>query len=110
MIKKTIETDKKPKINLERAYSILKKPVVTEKSTLVSQDRQYVFKVAPDATKPELKAAVEFIFKVKVDSVNTLVRKGKTRKFKGRLGKMSDAKFAYICLKEGHTIDIGAGL
>jgi large subunit ribosomal protein L23 len=69
-----------------------------------------VFKVAPDATKPQIKAAVEKLFNVKVTGVNTLVRKGKTKRFKGILGTQSDVKRAIVTLAEGHTIDVTTGL
>jgi LSU ribosomal protein L23P len=97
-------------ISDERAYDIIRVPHVTEKSTLISQYRQFVFETAKDANKVEIKEAIEKIFKVKVDAVNTLVRKGKTKRFRGRIGQRSDRKFATITLAEGHTIDVGAGL
>lgn len=98
------------KISLERAYDIIKAPIVTEKATQVSQYRQFVFKTADDANKIEIKEAIEKIFKVKVESVNTLNRPGKQKRFKGYLGKRSGFKKAIVTLAEGHSIDIGAGI
>jgi large subunit ribosomal protein L23 len=97
-------------ISMECAYDIIKTPLITEKSTLMTQNRQFAFEVCSKATKKEIKQAVEKIFKVKVDSVNTLNQKGKLKSFKGRIGRRSDRKKAYVCLAEGHTIDIGATL
>lgn len=98
------------RISLERAYDIIKTPLVTEKSTLISQYRQFAFQVADDANKIEIKEAIEKIFKVKVDSVNTLNRPGKTKVFRGRVGKRSSTKKAIVTLQEGHTIDVGTGV
>jgi large subunit ribosomal protein L23 len=92
----------------ERHYNILRNPIVTEKSTLGSQNNQMTFAVSLDATKPEIKAAVESIFNVKVTAVNTLVRKGKARRFGGILGRRSDEKKAIVTLAEGQTIDVAA--
>jgi large subunit ribosomal protein L23 len=91
-------------------YDILVAPVITEKSTLASEQNQVVFKVAPNATKPEIKAAVEALFSVKVKGVNTLVRKGKTKRFRGIKGKQGDVKKAIVTLEEGHSIDVTTGL
>ena len=96
--------------SMERALSILKAPLVTEKSTLASQYRQFGFLTTMDATKFEIKAAVEQIFKVNVTDVNTIVVKGKTKRFRGREGRRSDYKKAFVTLKEGQSIDVGAGL
>jgi len=92
----------------EKSYTILRHPVVTEKSTLGSQNGQVTFRVPLEATKPEIKAAVEAIFNVKVTAVNTLVRKGKNRRFGGILGRRSDEKKAIVTLAEGQTIDVSA--
>ena len=92
------------------AYDIIVAPVITEKSTLVSEANQVIFKVARKATKPEIKAAVESLFKVKVKAVNTLVRKGKLKTFRGRRALQSDVKKAIVTLEEGHSIDITTGL
>ena len=92
------------------AHDIIRAPVITEKSTLVSEHNQVVFKVAMTATKPDIKEAVERLFNVKVLAVNTLIRKGKTKRFKGVKGQQSDFKKAIITLQEGQTIDISTGL
>ena len=93
-----------------RHYDVIVAPVITEKSTLVSDNNQVVFKVAPKATKPEIKAAVEALFGVKVTAVNTLVRKGKTKRFRGTVGRQSDVKKAVVTLAEGQSIDVSTGL
>jgi large subunit ribosomal protein L23 len=93
-----------------RHYDVIVAPVITEKSTLVSDNNQVVFKVAPKATKPEIKAAVEALFKVKVTAVNTIVRKGKTKRFRGTIGRQSDIKKAIVTLAEGQSIDVSTGL
>jgi len=93
-----------------RHYDVIVSPVITEKATTASEHNQVVFKVALTATKPQIKEAVEKLFDVKVKSVNTLVRKGKTKVFKGRKGVQNDVKKAVVTLAEGHTIDITTGL
>ena len=93
-----------------RHYDVIIAPVITEKATKVSEHNQVVFKVARSATKPEIKEAVEKLFDVKVKAVNTLVRKGKTKIFKGRRGELSDVKKAIVTLEEGHRIDVTTGL
>ena len=90
------------------AYDVIVSPVITEKSTLVSEANQVIFNVSPRATKAEIKAAIESLFKVK--AVNTLVRKGKLKTFRGRRALQSDAKKAIVTLVEGHHIDIATGL
>ena len=92
------------------AYDVINSPVITEKSTLVSEANQVIFKVAPKATKPQIKAAVESLFGVKVKAVNTLVRKGKVKTFRGRRAQQSDTKKAIVTLEEGHSIDVTTGL
>ncbi|HEX5931611.1 MAG TPA: 50S ribosomal protein L23 [Methyloceanibacter sp.] len=87
-------------------YDIILAPVITEKATAVSEANQVVFKVRRDATKPEIKAAVETLFKVKVLSVNTLTRKGKAKNFRGVRGRQQDVKKAIVRLAEGQTIDV----
>ena len=87
-------------------YDVILAPVITEKATAVSESNQVVFKVRRDATKPEIKAAVEALFKVKVLSVNTLTRKGKKKIFRGVRGKQQDVKKAIVRLVEGQTIDV----
>jgi large subunit ribosomal protein L23 len=97
--------------NIEpRHYDIILAPVVTEKATMASEHNKVVFKVARKATKPQIKEAVEKLFDVKVKSVNTLVRKGKTKAFRGTFGSQSDVKRAVITLEEGHRIDVTTGL
>jgi large subunit ribosomal protein L23 len=91
-------------------YDVIVSPVITEKSTLVSEANQVIFNVAPTATKAEIKAAIETLFKVKVKAVNTLVRKGKLKTFRGHRALQSDAKKAIVTLVEGHHIDIATGL
>lgn len=91
-------------------YDIVLAPVVTEKSTRVSEHNQVVFKVRTDATKPQIKAAVEGLFGVKVKAVNTLIQKGKTKRFRGRVGRRSDVKKAIVTLQEGQSIDVTTGI
>jgi large subunit ribosomal protein L23 len=91
-------------------YDVLVAPVVTEKSSMASENNQVVFKVAAGATKAEIKSAVEKLFDVKVEAVNTLTRKGKNKIFRGRRGRQSDVKFAVVRLKEGERIDVAAGI
>ena len=93
-----------------RHYDTIIAPVITEKSTMASEHNQVVFKVANGATKPEIKAAVEALFNVKVAGVNTLVRKGKLKRFRGIKGRQKDYKKAIVTLVEGHSIDVTTGL
>ena len=93
-----------------RHYDVLIAPVVTEKATTASEYNKVVFKVARDATKPQIKEAVEKLFDVKVTKVNTLIRKGKVRIFKGRPGELQSTKRAVVTLEEGHRIDVTTGL
>lgn len=93
-----------------KAYDIIRNPVVTEKSTMASEHNQVVFDVAIDASKPEIKAAVEALFSVKVKAVNTIVRKGKVKRFRQVLGRRKDVKKAVVTLVDGQTIDISTGL
>jgi large subunit ribosomal protein L23 len=88
------------------AYDVIIAPVITEKATAVSESNQVVFKVRRDATKPEIKAAIEQLFGVKVLAVNTILRKGKTKIFRGVRGKQQDVKKAIVRLAEGDTIDV----
>ncbi len=97
-------------LSREAMYEIVRSPVITEKSTLLNEKNQVVFRVAIGASKPEIKAAVEGLFSVKVEAVNTLVAKGKTKRFKGRPGVRSDVKKAYVQLAEGQSIDLTTGL
>jgi large subunit ribosomal protein L23 len=96
--------------NDPRHYDVIVAPVITEKATLASEQNQVIFWVAPHATKPQIKEAVEKLFDVKVKHVNTLVRKGKVRNFRGRRGVLSDVKKAIVTLEEGHRIDVTTGL
>jgi large subunit ribosomal protein L23 len=91
-------------------YDVIVAPVITEKATMASEANQVIFKVRNDATKLEIKAAVERLFDVKVEAVNTLIRKGKRRVFKGTRGVRSDLKKAVVTLAEGHKIDVTTGL
>jgi large subunit ribosomal protein L23 len=93
-----------------RHYDVILSPVVTEKSTSVSEHGKIVFNVRRDATKPLIKEAVEKLFNVKVESVNTLVRKGKVKNFRGRRGQQSDVKKAIVTLAAGQSIDVTTGL
>ncbi|MBX6425263.1 MAG: 50S ribosomal protein L23 [Variibacter sp.] len=93
-----------------RHYDVIIAPVITEKATAASERNQVIFKVAKNATKPQIKEAVERLFDVKVKSVNTLVRKGKVRAFRGVRGVTSDVKKAIVTLEEGHSIDVTTGL
>jgi large subunit ribosomal protein L23 len=93
-----------------RHYDVIVAPVITEKSTMASELNQVVFKVARNATKPQIKEAVEKLFDVKVKSVNTIVRKGKIKAFKGTVGEQSEVKRAIVTLEEGHRIDVTTGL
>ena len=91
-------------------YDLIRKPVITEKATLASEGGAVVFEVAMDATKPEIKQAIEGLFNVKVKAVNTTITKGKVKRFRGRPGKRRDVKKAYVTLVEGSTIDVTTGL
>ncbi len=91
-------------------YDVIVAPVITEKATLASEANQVIFKVRKNATKPEIKAAVEHLFDVKVEAVNTLIRKGKRKMFKGTRGVRSDLKKAVVTLAEGQKIDVTTGL
>jgi len=91
-------------------YDLIKKPIITEKATMASENGAVVFQVAMDASKPMIKEAVEAVFGVKVKAVNTVVTKGKAKKFRGRPGERSDKKKAYVTLEAGNTIDVATGL
>ncbi len=97
-------------MSTERHYNVIRSPIITEKSTMASEHNQVMFNVALDATKPEIKAAVEELFSVKVKAVNTLVRKGKATRFRGVRGRKNDVKKAIVTLDEGHAIDVTTGL
>ena len=96
---------KKP-VSLERAYTIIKTPLVTEKTTMGSEHGHVTFRVALDASKAEIKSAVEQIFTVKVTAVNTSILKGKVKRFKNTVGKRIDVKKAVVTLAEGQTLDV----
>ena len=98
------------KMTPTEAYSFITSPVITEKSTNGSEHNQVTFRVPLDATKPQIREAVEILFKVKVTAVNTLILKGKTKRFRGRLGQRSDVKKAIVTLAEGSRIDVTTGL
>ncbi|MBP02836.1 MAG: 50S ribosomal protein L23 [Rhodospirillaceae bacterium] len=95
---------------VELHYDVIRAPLITEKSTLVSEFNQVMFKVAIWATKPQIKEAVESLFKVNVVAVNTLVQKGKVKRFRGQRGKRSDSKKAIVTLADGQSIDVTTGL
>jgi len=92
------------------AYDVIVMPVITEKATMVSEHNQVIFRVRREATKPQIKEAVEKLFGVKVKAVNTLNRKGKVKRFRGRLGTQQDIKKAIVTLEEGQSIDVTTGL
>lgn len=101
---------RKVTVDKERQYELVRSPVITEKATLGSENNQVTFRVPLDASKPEIKSAVEQLFDVKVLSVNTLRQKGKTKVFRGRRGRRNDYKKAVIRLEEGHSIDVTTGV
>ena len=107
------ETSEKPRcvqLSAERMYQVIVSPLVTEKATRLNELSQVTFRVALDATKPEIKAAVERLFSVTVEGVNTVVMKGKTKRFRGREGRRSDWKKAIVKLQAGQSIDLTTGL
>ncbi len=91
-------------------YDVIRKPIITEKATMTSEHGGVVFEVAKDASKPQIKNAVEALFGVKVKAVNTTITKGKAKRFRGQLGRRSDVKKAYVTLEDGNTIDVSTGL
>ncbi|MBN07796.1 MAG: 50S ribosomal protein L23 [Rhodospirillaceae bacterium] len=101
---------KKITVSRERMYEIIRSPLITEKSTIISEHNQVSFRVPLAATKPEIRAAVEGLFDVKVTSVNTMRQQGKVKRFRGRLGKRNDTKKAIVTLAEGNSIDITTGV
>ena len=98
------------KLDKERMYNIIRSPVITEKPTNISEYNQVSFRVPLSATKPEIRAAVEGLFDVKVNAVNTLRQQGKVKRFRGHVGKRSDTKKAIVTLAEGDSIDITTGV
>jgi large subunit ribosomal protein L23 len=97
-------------MNREQMYDLILGPVITEKSTRASEHNQVTFRVRTDASKPEIKAAVEGLFNVKVKAVNTLIQKGKVKRFRGRPGRRSDVKKAIVTLQEGQSIEVTTGI
>ena len=91
-------------------YDVIRRPIITEKATVASENSVVVFEVSKDANKPTIKEAVESLFNVKVESVNTTITKGKVKRCKGHLGKRNDVKKAYVRLAEGQSIDVTTGL
>ena len=94
----------------EKHYNTIVSPVITEKSTMASENNQVVFNVAKTATKPQIKAAIEGLFGVEVKAINTMLRRGKVKRFKGVVGRQIDVKKAIVTLKDGHSIDVTTGL
>ncbi|GAB5449484.1 50S ribosomal protein L23 [Gymnodinialimonas sp.] len=91
-------------------YDVIRKPLITEKTTMASENGVVAFEVAIDSNKPQIKEAVEAVFGVKVKAVNTTITKGKVKRFRGQLGTRKDVKKAYVTLEEGNTIDVSTGL
>ncbi|MGE0746607.1 MAG: 50S ribosomal protein L23 [Rhodospirillales bacterium] len=100
----------KRKVSAQSAYGLILSPVITEKATMGGEHNQVTFKVPLTATKPEIRQAVEQLFKVKVRAVNTLRQKGKVKRFRGQIGQRSDVKKAIVTLAEGNTIDVTTGI
>lgn len=96
--------------NKERLYEVIRRPIITEKTTSLSANNQVVFEVSMDSEKPQIKEAIEFIFKVSVKNVKTLIQDGKVKLFRGKIGKRKKIKKAIVTLKEGQTIDLSAGV
>ena len=97
-------------VSKERTFELLRSPVITEKATLLSEHNQVTFRVPLDANKIEVRKAIEDVFGVKVTAVNTIVTKGKTKRFRGRLGRRTDVKKAIVTLAEGESIDVTTGV
>ncbi len=91
-------------------YDVIRKPIITEKATMASDNNAVVFEVAMASTKPQIKEAVEALFGVKVTGVNTTITKGKVKRFRGKIGERRDVKKAYVTLAEGNSIDVSTGL
>lgn len=109
MIHRYVARDQKKSVSDETVLSIIRCPIVTEKSTLRTENGQYFFKVAKWANKIQIRQAVEKLFSVQVEHVNTLCMEGKVKRFRGRLGKRSDYKKAMVSLKKGQTLDLFKG-
>ena len=109
-----MSSNRKPRgriqVSNERMYELVRSPIITEKATLVSEHNQVMFRVPVDATKPEIRAAVEGLFNVKVTAVNTILQKGKTKRWRGQPGRRNDVKKAVVSLDDGESIDITAGV
>lgn len=101
---------KAPEAIYLKHFDVVVRPIITEKSTLVGEHNQLVFEVAKTASKPEIKAAVEALFNVKVTNVNTLVQKGKTKRWRGQPYRRSDLKKAIVTLADGQSIDVTTGI
>lgn len=97
-------------MNEAELYDVILAPIITEKATMASEHNQVVFKVRKNATKPQIQEAVERLFNVKVKAVNTLIREGKRKRFRGFMGKQNDMKKAIVTLEDGHSIDVTTGL
>lgn len=95
---------------MERNYQIIKRPLITEKTTMIAENNTYTFEVIKEATRVDVKNAIEAIFNVKVENVNILNQEGKTKRFKGIPGKRNNVKKAYVRLQEGQSLDLAAGL
>ena len=91
-------------------YDVIRKPIITEKATMASENGAVVFEVAIDSNKPQINEAVEALFGVKVKAVNTTITKGKAKRFRGQMGRRANVKKAYVTLEEGNTIDVTTGL
>ena len=94
----------------ERIYELIRRPLVTEKSTMNSEFNQFTFEVPVDANKHEIKTAIQTLFKVKVTGVNTILQKGKTKRFRGQAGRRSDYKKAVVTPADGDSIDVTTGV
>ena len=110
MSNKSVTSKKNHSLSKEALYDIIRNPVTTEKSTILSGKNQLVFRVAFGSNKSEIKEAIEMLFGVKVLRVNTLIQKGKLKRFRGRVGQRSDVKKAFVHLAEGHSVDLTAKL
>lgn len=110
MSKRRIYKPSEVSLSQERLYDIVREPVITEKATMASENNQVAFRVPLEASKPEIRKAVEHLFSVKVTAVNTLRQKGKVKRFRGIRGKRADVKKAYVTLAEGSTIDVTTGI
>jgi large subunit ribosomal protein L23 len=110
MSKRRIYKPSEVSLSQSRIYDLVREPVITEKATMASEHNQVAFRVPLEASKPEIRKAVEQLFNVKVKAVNTLRQKGKVKRFRGIQGRRSDAKKAYVTLEEGHSIDVTTGV